>query len=334
MLAQFLLYLNAVKVLIYDQKLKKEGNLFMKASDIKKVLIIGAGTMAAHVSAQFLLFGRKVVVFVRTKEKEAIVKNRIRNEVMAPRIEEGYFTDEYADKVMSNLEFIVADPALTPNDIDLVNESVYEEYDVKENVWKSFAPYLPKHAILTTCSSSLKASKFAKACGAPERFLAWHFYMPSFLRNVTDTAPLPETDPEILSTIAELSWEIHENPAILNKETPGYLANNMLYSFVDMGLTLYRTGAASFEEIDRSWMGVRQEKSGPFGILDAAGIDTMYAILRQWKNTTPENLAILEEKIAKGEIGEKAGKGFYDYPDPAYKLPDFLARPSKVEARP
>ena len=101
-----------------------------------------------------------------------------------------------------------------------------------------------------------------------------------------------------------------------------------------MGLTLYRTGAASFEEIDRSWMGVRQEKSGPFGILDAAGIDTMYAILRQWKNTTPENLAILEEKIAKGEIGEKAGKGFYDYPDPAYKRPDFLARPSKVEARP
>lgn len=303
----------------------------MKASDIKKILIIGAGTMAAHVSAQFLLFDRKVVVFVRTEDKKAIVTNRIRNEVMAPRIEEGYFSDEYADKVMQNLEFIVGDPALTPADIDLVNESVYEEYDVKKDVWESFAPYLPNHAILTTCSSSLSASKFADACGAPERFLAWHFYMPSFLRNVTDTAPLPETRADILETISELSWEIHENPAILNKETPGYLANNMLYSFVDMGLTLYRTGAASFEEIDRSWMGVRQEKSGPFGILDAAGIDTMYAILRQWERTTPENLSILEDKISKGEIGEKAGKGFYDYPDPAYKRPDFLKRPSKVD---
>jgi len=309
---------------------KKEG-ILMKAADIKKVLIIGAGTMAAHVSAQFLLFGREVVVFVRKEEKKATVLDRIRNEVMSPRIAEGFFTNEYADEVMKNISFIVAEPSLTPRDVDLVNESVYEEYDAKEEVWKSFAPYLPKHAILTTCSSSLNASRFADACGAPERFLAWHFYMPSFYRNVTDTAPLPKTDPAILDVISELAWEIHQNPCILNKETPGYLANNMLYSFVDMGLTLYRTGAAPFEDIDRSWMGVRQEQSGPFGILDAAGIDTMYAILKQWARTTPENLPILEEKIVKGEIGEKVGKGFYDYPNPAYKDPDFLHRASIIK---
>lgn len=305
----------------------------MKADDIKKILIIGAGTMAAHVGGQFLLFGREVVVFVRQEERKARVLKRIREDVFAPRIEEGYFTKEYAEKVLENISFIVGDPALTPQDIDLVNESVYEEYDVKREVWKSFAPYLPKHAILTTCSSSLNASEFAEASGAPERFMAWHFYMPSFLRNVTDTYPLPETKPEVIETVCELAWQINENPCVLIKETPGYLANNMLYSFVDMGLTLYRTGAAPIEDIDRSWMGVRQEKSGPFGILDAAGIDTMYAILKQWSGTTPENLPILEEKIAKGEIGEKAGKGFYDYPNPAYKDPDFLHRASKVETK-
>lgn len=303
----------------------------MKAEDIKKVLVIGAGTMAAHVSAQFLLFGREVVVYVRSEEKKAIVVDRIRNEVMAPRIAEGYFTNEYADKVIKNVSFIVADPSQVPEDIGLVSESVYEDYETKKTVWKQFAPYLPKNAILTTDSSSLSPSRFAAASGAPERFLGWHFYMPSFYRNVTDISPVAETKPEYVDLLVEFAKSIHMNPCVLKKETPGYLANNMLYSFVDMGLTLYRTGAAGIEDIDRSWMGVRQEQTGPFGILDAAGIDTMYLILKEWRGTTKENLPILEEKVKKGELGVKTGKGFYTYPNAAHQQPEFLQRPSKIE---
>ncbi|MDE8734833.1 3-hydroxyacyl-CoA dehydrogenase NAD-binding domain-containing protein [Eubacteriales bacterium DFI.9.88] len=303
----------------------------MKAEDIKKILVIGAGTMAAHITTQFVLFGREVVVYVRSEDKKQVVLDRVRNEVMAPCIAEGYFTDEYADKAVKNISFIVGDPSLVPDDIGLVSESVYEDYETKEAVWKSFAPYLPKDAILTTDSSSLYPSRYAAASGAPERFLAWHFYMPSFYRNVTDISPVAETKQEYVDLLIEFAKSIHMNPCLLKKETPGYLANNMLYSFVDMGLTLYRTGAAGIEEIDRAWMGVRQEQTGPFGILDAAGIDTMYLILKEWYGTTKENLPILEEKLAKGELGVKTGKGFYTYPNPRHQDPDFLKRASKVE---
>lgn len=302
----------------------------MKAEDIKKVLIIGAGTMAAHISAQFLLFGREVVVFARSEEKKNRLIDRIRNEVMGPRIAEGYYTEEYRDKVMKNLSFIINDHSQVPKDIDLVSESVYEDYDAKIAAWEAFAPYLPEHAILTTDSSSLYPSKYADACGAPERFMAMHFSMPTFYRNVMDIEPLERTRPDVVETVKELAKELNMNPCVMQKETPGFLHNNMLYSFLNMGLTLYRTGAASIEDIDRAWMGVRQEQSGPFGILDAAGIDTMYDILKQWKLIDKENLPIMEEKLAKGETGEKAGKGFYDYPNPAYKQPEFLQRASKI----
>lgn len=302
----------------------------MNATDIKKVLILGAGTMACHVGAQFALFGRKVVIYARTPDKEQIVLGRIRKEVLPPIINDGFTTWKYAEECLKNISFIFGDPSLVPQDIDLVNESVYEEYDVKEAVWTEFAPYFPKHAILTTCSSSLVASRFAACSGAPERFFAWHFYMPSFYRNVTEVIPMPESNLEYAAVLKDLAVEMHMNAATLNKETPGYLANNMLYSFVNMGLTLYRTGAADFPEIDRAWMGVRLEKSGPFGILDAVGIDTMYSILRNWSRTDRENLPVLEEKLAKGELGEKTGKGFYDYPDPLYKRPEFLRRAGKI----
>lgn len=302
----------------------------MKAEDITKILIIGAGTMACHVGAQFALFGRKVVIYARSSDKEQIVLERIRQEVLPPIIKDGFTTWEYAEKCLENISFIVNDPSQIPQDIDVVNESVYEEYEVKEKVWSQFAPYLPKHAILTTCSSSLLASRFAGFSGAPERFLAWHFYMPCFYRNVTEIIPMAQTDRRYAAVLKELAADMHMNAAFLNKETPGYLANNMLYSFVNMGLTLYRTGAADFTEIDRAWMGVRLEKSGPFGILDAAGIDTMYSILRNWEGTDPANLPILEEKLSQGHLGAKSGKGFYDYPHPLYQRPDFLRRAGKL----
>ncbi len=302
----------------------------MKAADITKVLILGAGTMACHVGTQFALFGRKVVIYARSAEKEKIVLDRIRKEVLPPIINDGFTTWDYAEKCLENISFIVGDPSLVPDDIDLVNESVYEEYDVKEKVWAQFAPYLPEKAILTTCSSSLIASRFAKFSNAPERFLAWHFYMPSFYRNVTEIIPMPETNPMYVDVLKELAKEMHMNPATLNKETPGYLANNMLYSFVNMGLTLYRIGAADFPEIDRAWMGVRLEKTGPFGILDAVGIDTFYSILKNWSMTDRENLPILEEKLKKGELGIKTGKGFYTYPNAIHQRPEFLRRAGSV----
>lgn len=303
----------------------------MKAEDIKKILIIGAGTMAAHISTQCVLFGLDVVIFLRESSEKEILLKRIRNEVMQPIINSGFVSAEYAEKKIENISFLVGDPALTPRDVDLVTEVVYEEYEVKEQVWASFAPYLPKHAILTTGSSSLSPSKYADACGAPERFLAWHFYLPAFIRNVTDVMPLPKTDYQYVEIMKQFGTRIHMNCSELKMETPGYLANNMLFSTINTALSLYRAGAADYMEFDRAWMGVRQEASGPFGIMDAAGLDTFVRILKGWWGTTPENIAILEEKVARGELGAKSGKGFYTYPSPEYQKPDFVMRAKSIQ---
>lgn len=216
--------------------------------------------------------------------------------------------------------------------MDLVSEAVFERYDTKEEVWARFAPHLPKHAILTTNTSSLQSSRFVHACGDPGRFLAWHFYTPIFFQNVVDVMPLPGTEAKYVEAMLDFSKAIHENPVILTKETPGFLANNMLFSVLNTAMDLYRQGAAGFEEIDRAWMGVRLANAGPFGLIDKIGMDVTHDIMATWYGTNQDNMPILADKVAKGELGVKSGKGFYSYPNPAFLDPEFIVRARRVEA--
>ncbi len=302
----------------------------MTANDIRKVMTLGSGTMAQQIATQCALFGRSVVIYARNEKERQVAIRGIPHVVLAPIAKAGMISDNLAAEALGRISYIM-DPRDTPEDVDLVSESVFERYDTKEEVWARFAPHLPKHAILTTNTSSLQPSRFAKACGAPERFLAWHFYTPIFFQNTVDVMPLPETDPELVTTMIDFSHSIHENPVLITKETPGFLANNLLFSVLNTAMDLYRQGAAPFEEIDRSWMGVRLANAGPFGLIDKIGLDTTYDILSKWYGTNPENLPILADKISKGELGVKSGKGFYTYPGPAFQAPDFVVRARPVE---
>lgn len=300
----------------------------MKAEEIKKVLLIGSGTMCQQVAVQCALFGCEAVIYaINEKEKQRAV-DEIPAVVLAPIVKAGFATQKQADETLKRISYISA-PEQTPADINLVSESVPEDYATKQVAWGAFAPYLPAHAVLTTNTSTLAPSRYMEACGAPERFLAWHFHTPVFFQNMADVMPTPKTDAAYTQCMMEFSLRVGQNAVLLEKETPSYLANNMLVPVMRAALSLYVDGAASVEDIDRAWMAVRRADAGPFGIMDKIGLD----VVRHTLGGGPEfdrEYAVLDAMLEEGKLGAKSGEGFYHHPNPSYQSENFVTRPKPV----
>ncbi|MEG1501396.1 MAG: 3-hydroxyacyl-CoA dehydrogenase NAD-binding domain-containing protein, partial [Clostridiales bacterium] len=211
---------------------------------IRKVLIIGNGAMAQHIGLQCALFDNEVVIYIRNPKKNDGVKASLRK-VADSLVADNLVSGEKADQALTRITYSnsVEDAC---KDVDLVSESVAENPEAKIDVWKKFAPYLPASAILTTNTSSMLPSMFAEASGAPERFLAWHFHLTVFRQNLADIMAHPGTDPKYVEAMKDFTKSIQQNYCMMKKESPGYLANSMLFVVLDKALDLYLSGAADF----------------------------------------------------------------------------------------
>jgi len=169
---------------------------------------------------------------------------------------------------------------------------------------------------------------FAQATGRPERFLAFHFH-DVLQTDVVDIMPHPGTLPEVTATVRAFAEKIGQLPIMLQKEHHGYVFNTMLMAFLGEALSMAAKGVASIEDIDRAWMGVMHTQVGPFGIMDSVGLDTVWKITAYWaeKRHDPKarkNADFIKKYLDRDLLGQKSGRGFYAYPDPAFADQGFL----------
>ena len=302
----------------------------MKTDDIKRVLIIGSGTMGRHIGLQHALYGYEVVFYDIDEEVLQVATTHI-GKIAGRLLQNGFISEEMHANV-KRLITATTDPQEASKGVQLVSESVPENIALKQKVWSLFDQYLPAEAILTTNTSTLVASMFAEASGRSERFLAWHFHLPVFTANVVDVMPHAGTDPEVTQVMMEHSKKIAQIPIDIRIEWPHYVYNELLTALQGAALRLAVNNVASVEDIDRAWMAIMGTRIGPFGIMDSVGLDTNYHITAQdWElhPDTPylqEIVQFLKAKVDANELGRKTGQGFYSYPHPAYEQSEFLER--------
>ncbi len=302
----------------------------MQASDIKKVLIVGSGTMGRHIGLQNALFGCDVVFYDINEEILQTAVTHI-GKIAAGFVRGGYITPEMAEAAKSRIS-TTTDIAAATVGVNLVSESVPENIELKKKVWGELSQYLPTDAILTTNTSTLLPSMFAEASGNPARFLAWHFAIPVFIANIADVMPHPGTDPAITEIMMEHSRRIGQIPILIGKEWPKYVYNEMFTALLAAAQRLAVNNVASIEDIDRAWMVIMNMPFGPFGIMDNVGLDTNLNVIKEAVAADPdfpygkEIIAMFQAKVDLGELGRKTGKGFYTYPNPTYQQPGFLER--------
>ena len=298
----------------------------MKIEDIKRVVIVGAGNMGQQIGVQSAIHGFEVILY---DIEEALldkalkrVDKLLRTFVASKKIEQ-----KGADESRSRIS-CTTDIKKAAEKADLLSESVPEDPVLKGKVFSRFNALCPSHTIFTTNTSTLAPSMFAEATGRPEKLAALHFHDVR-VTDIVDVMGHPGTSEETFNLVFEFAIRIGQVPIVLKKESPGYVFNYMLTTLFRSAQTLVANEVTSVEEVDRAWMGVTHMAIGPFGLMDSVGIDSVWKVTDYWANKLDDeqnkkNAAFLKKYIDEGNFGQKSGKGFYSYPDPAYLRPDFI----------
>ncbi len=289
---------------------------------IKRVCILGAGTLGTRVALQSALSGYQVAIFdVSAKALES--SQKLMGKIVYQLAKSSGMDDTAGRNAIASITF-TDNPNVAIWDADLINESVTEDVEIKNSVWEQFGKIAPDKTIFTTNTSYLLPSMFAEISGRSEKFCALHFH-DVFYSKVVDIMPHPGTDPKLIPLLMDFGRSLDQVPVLVKKENHGYLFNSMLMAFIGAAGKLLTKEVGSLEDIDKSWMVNFHMHMGPFGILDTIGLDTAWHVTKSQPDGNSQRFAaLLKSYIDAGKLGEKSGEGFYKYPNPAYRQEGFL----------
>lgn len=298
----------------------------MKRLPIKKVAIVGTGILGTQIAMIAAHRGYKVKVFDPRKGAFQQTYERIRADLKGKKVKPMIPWSEW--KTSAGAVKQVLDLGETVKDADLVIEAVPENLELKQAVFKELGKKSPAGAILATNSSSMPVSRFEAASGRPERCLNIHFYFPLQGVNMVDLMGGTRTLPEVLKKGADWIRSIGFIPLTVNKELLGFCFNRVWRAIKREVLYMWGNGYVDLQDVDRAWMVFTGMKEGPFALMDKVGLDVVWDIEMVYFNDSKDPKdhppEALKQKIERGELGVKSGKGFYTYPNPAYLSPDFL----------
>jgi 3-hydroxyacyl-CoA dehydrogenase len=206
-----------------------------------------------------------------------------------------------------------------------VVESVVEDLEVKHALLREVEVYLPPHALLTSTASWLPAGAIAQPLRHKARFLTTHPANPPWFLTVVEVVPTPDTAPEAVTQAVRSLEAIGSRPVVLRRDYPGYVANRLLFSWIQWGLAAVAAGQSprAVDAAQRFRLGLPR---GPCEVADFLRMDLVYRVLRVaeawgWE-TPPPAKALLERLLGEGRLGPEAGRGLYDYPERRWRPQD------------
>lgn len=211
--------------------------------------------------------------------------------------------------------------------VQLAFENVPEQQQLKCEVAAAAAALVPPQAYLGSNASVLLCSPMAEASGRPERFFNMNFSDPRHLR-LTEVMTSPHADPATVAFAADWARHIGMIPLVLGKENIGYSMNRLWRVIKKEALRQVAEGISTPENIDRAWMLAFDAPQGPFGLMDEVGLHSVRRVEQQYYELSGDETdrapEFLNRMVEGGRIGEKSGRGFYEYPGPAYRRPGWL----------
>ena len=294
----------------------------------EKITVVGTGTLGAQIAMLAVDAGYDVAVFdQQTGAFDQMIKKQ-HADLEAKQIEPFIPFDRWETCRKQIQQFTTLDEAV--KDADLVVEAVPEIMELKCEVFRELGQLAPPAAILATNSSSIPVSHLEESSGSPERCLNLHFYMALQGMNIVDVMGGSRTLPAVMEKGIRWVRSLGCIPLTVKKELLGFCFNRVWRAVKREVLYMWANGFVDFRDVDRAWMKFtgQEDRPGPFGLMDNVGLDVIYDIEMVYyrnsndpKDHPPEGL---KQKIDRGELGVKTGRGFYSYPDPEYLQDDFL----------
>jgi len=283
---------------------------------IQHVAVIGTGQMGPGIAQTSALAGYTTVIIGRSEAGLERARNRIKANLDA-MLPYSLVKPEDIEKMYSRLSFKVGFEAAS--DADLVIEGITEDLTLKQQIFAEMETICRPDAILISTTSGMRATDIAKNMQRPERMLVGHYWNPPHLLPLVEVAPGEKTSPDATNALIAFLRTTGHSPVLCRKEALGFVANRMQHALWREALAIVEQGIATPEEVDEAMktsFGARTPVLGIFEHLDLVGVETCYSIhsylLADLDNQKGPN-RLLQEKMDKGELGAKVGKGFYDW---------------------
>lgn len=279
---------------------------------IKKVAVLGAGTMGAGIAQVFAQSKYDVLLYDIQIEALEKAKQQIERSINAA-VDKGKLTTDAATEAIKRIT-VSNDFALLK--VDLVIEAVVENLEIKRKLFRDIAAQNPDTTILATNTSSIPVTQIAAGVPHPERVVGIHFFNPAHIMKLVEIISGAQTSPQIAQTCRTIIDSLGKT-TVHAKDAPGFIVNRVARHYYVEALKMMEENVASFDTIDELAES-SGFKLGPFKLMDLIGVDTnfsvttsVYHLFHQDGKFRPSR--IQQQKVDAGHWGRKTKQGFYSY---------------------
>ena len=281
---------------------------------MKKIAVIGAGTMGNGIAHVFAQTGFEVTIIDVSVEQLEKAKNTIAKN-LDRQVTKGLISEE---KKQQTLQLLQSETNLAQGvkNADLVVEAATEKPAIKLDIFKQLDAATPPHCILATNTSSISITTIAAATKKPGKVIGMHFMNPVPVMKLVEIINGYSTDKDVTTKIISLAEQLGKTPCVVN-DYPGFIANRILMPMINEAIQALYEGVAGTVEIDTVMKLGMAHPMGPLQLADFIGLDVCLAIMRVlydgFGNPKYAACPLLINMVAAGKLGIKTGEGFYVY---------------------
>lgn len=286
------------------------------AREFKQVGVVGLGTMGAGIIEVLARSGLSVIGV--DKDETALARGHGHVDGSTGRaVERGKMTAEEQQALLDRISYGTDLSALA--EADLVIEAVPEQLDLKRQIFTALDGICKPDTILASNTSSLSVTEIAVATGRPGKVVGMHFFNPAPVMKLVEVIRTVVTEPDVVEDVEGFAQQLGKTDVTVG-DRAGFIANALLFGYLNHAVSLYESRYASREDIDAAMKLGCGLPMGPLALLDLIGLDTAYEILdtmyKQGRDRLHAPRPIFKQMITAGLLGRKSGRGFYTYDAP------------------